>query len=54
MGQEDTLTNHEIVDGELEGDPDETESATDNWCIYTKVLSLQENFANEKPMKRQT
>ncbi|OJA16726.1 hypothetical protein AZE42_11340 [Rhizopogon vesiculosus] len=50
MGQEDTLANHKIADAELEGDQDETESATDNWCYIYKVLSLQEDFANEKPM----
>ena len=48
MGQEDTLTSHDIADAE--GNTDDAGSGTDNWCCIYKVLSLQEDFANEKPM----
>jgi hypothetical protein len=51
MGQEETLANHDLA--EAEGEPDEVESEADNWCCIFKVLSLQEDFATEKPMLQQ-
>ncbi|KAG1815092.1 uncharacterized protein BJ212DRAFT_1447403 [Suillus subaureus] len=44
------LQGRRVVAAEAEGEPDEVESEADNWCCIFKVLSLQEDFATEKPM----
>ena len=45
MGMEDTLTDADVV---------QTEEAVtvpeNNWCCMYRVISLQEDFANEKPL----
>lgn len=48
MGQEDTLTEAEIdAAGNL---ADDVNVDTDPWCCIYKVISLQDDFANEKPL----
>jgi hypothetical protein len=45
MGQEDTLEEADLMQAD---EPDAPER--DAWCCMHQVLSLQEDFANEKPM----
>jgi hypothetical protein len=45
MGQEDTLEEADLMQAD---EPDTPER--DAWCCMHQVLSLQEDFANEKPM----
>ena len=45
MGQEDT-----IADDDVTAAHDPVPSPISNWCCMYQVLSLQDDFANEKPM----
>ena len=47
MGQEDTLEDNDIVQAE---EPKVAESPISDWCCCYHVLSLQDDFANKKPM----
>jgi hypothetical protein len=46
MGQEDTVAKDDITHSQ---EPEMIES-TNNWCCMSHILSLQEDFANEKSM----
>lgn len=50
MGREDTLEDDDIVQAEEVEEPEVAESPISDWCCCYRVLSLQEDFANEKPM----
>ena len=45
MGQEDMIEAQDLVDAH-----DPAPDPANNWCCMHRVLSLQEDFANEKPM----
>lgn len=45
MGQEDTIEAQDLVDAH-----DPASDPTSDWCCMYRVLSLQDDFANEKPM----
>jgi hypothetical protein len=47
MGREDTLEDNDNVQAE---EPEVAESPISDWCCCYRVLSLQDDFANEKPM----
>jgi len=47
MGQEDTLEEADLAQVE---EPDTDSELRDEWCCMYRVLSLQEDFANKKPM----
>lgn len=47
-GQEDTLTDEELREAQ-EAATEDVDTATSNWCCAKRVLSLQEDFLNEKP-----
>jgi len=44
MGQEDGLTDKDLVEAE-----ESVEESEDKWCCMYKVMSLQDDFVNEKP-----
>jgi hypothetical protein len=44
MGQEDTLTEKDIAQAD-----EDVDVPANNWCCMHRVLTLQDDFANEKP-----
>jgi len=48
MGQEDTLEDNDVVQAEEVEEPEVAESPISDWCCCYRVLSLQDDFTNEK------